>query len=255
MRSFGLVHMGDRSEEQNNPLGSLGDFLDKERFESRFSQAMEALANEERIATGYGKEAPKSALKTNKRRCIFIIITETQAIQESMEKMAFSSSNRNSLANASAIRKEQMREQKELMETHRERLLRSILDELEEISYNRSSRTYKDRIAELPPVKKSSKVPEAMGCFHSKDGIVQSIRVASEKIDRTSIGSISRYSGVVKDVIDALGTHSRLVNEQLGQRAPGKTKVQSKEGTPRYGVEQTVQQSRGKVGMVVLGIW
>jgi len=125
-----------------------------------------------------------------------------------------------------------MREQKELIQTQRERLLRNILDELEEVSYNKSSKTYVDRIAELPQVKKNSRLPEAMGCFYSKDGIVQSIRVASEKIDKTSIGSISRYSVVVKDIVDALGTHTRLVNEQLGYKSSMKTKAQLKEEAP-----------------------
>jgi len=97
--NFRIFQMGDENEEQNDPFGTLNEFLDKEKFDTRFSQAMEAQANEERITTGYTKEPPKETVKTNKRTCVFIIITETQAIQEKIN----STSKRSNLANASAV--------------------------------------------------------------------------------------------------------------------------------------------------------
>ena len=103
--AFGVFQSAvmDKVSEQSNPLGTLKDFLDKKEFNDHFMQAKEALANEERAAAGYSKEITKDTKQKNKRRCVFVIITEAQAIQENIDSGTYNVSKRKTIANASAV--------------------------------------------------------------------------------------------------------------------------------------------------------
>ena len=118
------------------------------------------------------------------------------------------------------------------MRAQREKLVEAILDELEDLTYNRIGSHYKDRVGELPNAEsKESRIADIITCFQSKDSLVHSIKTASEKISHTTLGAVSFFSAIVDDIVDAFGAHYKIANDQLNSktfRTVSKSKNESK---------------------------
>jgi len=68
----------------------------------------------------------------------------------------------------------------------------------------------------LPQIEsKESRMTDIVTAFQSKEAMIHSIKNASEKIQHTSLGAVSHFSTIIDDIIDAFGSHYKLVNEQL----------------------------------------
>ena len=77
--------MDDATIFQTNPFGSLDEFLDDDKFEIQFNRTKETLVTEEKAGGGYRKDNVKTKeVKRRERAWVFIIITETQNIQDAL---------------------------------------------------------------------------------------------------------------------------------------------------------------------------
>ena len=113
-----------------------------------------------------------------------------------------------------------MREEREIMRSQREKLVKSILDELEELIYNKKNSSYKGKVKNLPQItSKESRITEVVTGFQSKENLVHSIRNAAEKISRTSLGGTTHFSPLIEDIMEAFSMHYKIINEQANSKS------------------------------------
>jgi len=96
----------DAAAEQSDPLGSLQQFLNKERFEMHYARAKEALMSEERAGGVYNAKDANEAFDKSKRKLrkwVFVIIGENQVIHEKANHTSYAGLKRNTLANQAAV--------------------------------------------------------------------------------------------------------------------------------------------------------
>ena len=97
--------LGDALSIQTDPLGSLDQFLDKEKFDYHFARAKEVQATEERAGAVYNKAKPKSggAAKKKERKWLFMVISEDQIIQDKVRQTSYALLKQNALASTAAV--------------------------------------------------------------------------------------------------------------------------------------------------------
>ena len=105
-----------------------------------------------------------------------------------------------------------MQEHKELLRDQRDKLVKSILDELDELSYKKST-NYLEKVPQLPHINSKEPSMDIVRHFREEKKLLSSIRNASDKITKSTLGTIPYYVGVINNIIEAFDMHNKVISE------------------------------------------
>ncbi len=132
------------------------------------------------------------------------------------------------------------------MRDQREKTVKAILDELDDLTYKKGV-NYVEKAQQLPQIdSKESRLSDIAACFHNRECLLTSIRNASDKIVKTSLGAISYHSAVVNNIIEAFNQHQKMCNELNGTTRPavpqpkGKAETKAQPMLSREGSQHSI---------------